>query len=129
MTAISSKRIWAGRILSALAAMFLIFDGVIKLIDFAPVRESFEKLGLPHHLAPTIGIIQLVCVALYLVPRTAVLGAVLLTGFLGGAIAMHLRVGDPLFSHVLFPTYVAAMVWGGLFLREPRLAAVLPIRQ
>lgn len=119
---------WPGRILSGLAVLFLLFDSVIKLLVLPPVVESFARLGFPTGLARGIGILELACLAAYVTPRLSVLGAVLLTGFLGGAIVTHLRVGDPLFSHVLFPTYVALLVWGGLFLREERLRALLPLR-
>jgi hypothetical protein len=115
---------WTGRVLSALAVAFLAFDAVIKLLVARPVVESFAQLGYPVHLATTIGALELACLAVYLVPRTAVLGAVLLTGYLGGAIATHVRLENPLFSHVLFPTYVAALVWGGLWLRDRRVSAL-----
>ena len=124
----SKKRIWAGRILSGLPVLFLLFDAIIKLIKTRPVVEAFTNLGYPPDLAVPIGIVLLVCVALYVIPQTSVLGAIFLTGYLGGAVATHVRVGDPLISHVLFPTYVAAMIWGGLFLREDRLRALLPLR-
>ena len=119
---------WAGRILSGLGIAFLVFDSAMKLVLIEPVRASFSELGFPVHLARGIGVLQLVCVLAYVVPRTAVLGAVLLTGYLGGAIATHVRLENPLFSHVLFPVYVAGMLWGGLYLREPRLRALLPFR-
>ena len=121
---VSKKRLWAGRILSGLAVLFLLFDSVIKLTHIAPVVESFTRLGIPLDLAPWIGTLELVCLAVYLVPRTAIPGAILLTGFLGGAVLTHVRVGDPLFSHVLFPTYIGALIWGGLFLRD-RLQAII----
>jgi hypothetical protein len=118
----------AGAALSALAVLFLLFDGAMKLATLAPVAESFERVGIPFHLARGVGLLEIACVALYLSPRTAALGAVLLTGFLGGAILTHLRIGDPLFSHTLFPAYVGAMVWGGLFLRDERVRALAPWR-
>jgi hypothetical protein len=124
----SNSRLWAGRILTALPILFLLFDGAIKLVRPAPVAESFAHLGLPLALAPTIGVIELLCTVLYGLPRTALLGAILLTGFLGGAAASQLRIGDPLFSHVLFPLYVGAFVWAGLFLREDRLRDLVPVR-
>jgi hypothetical protein len=118
-----------GVTLTVLPVLFLIFDGVIKLLDLDMVRQSMAELGYPAGMAVKIGVLELACLALYVVPRTSVLGAVLLTGYLGGAIATHVRVGNPLFSHVLFPTYVAAMLWGGLFLRDERLRVFLPTRQ
>ena len=126
--AISVPARWAGRVLSTLAVAFLAFDAVIKLTVTAPVVQSFEQLGYPVHLAVWIGALELVCLAVYLIPRTAVVGAVLLTGYLGGAIATHVRLENPLFSHVLFPTYVAALVWGGLYLRDRRVGALLSAR-
>ena len=124
----SVSALWAGRVLSALAAAFLTFDSVIKLLLLQPVVQSFTELGVPVHLARGIGALELACLALYLIPRTSVVGAVLLTGYLGGAIAMHVRLENPLFSHVLFPTYVAAMVWGGLYLRDRRVSALFAPR-
>jgi hypothetical protein len=118
-----------GRGITALPVAFLVFDTAIKFSHVDAVAQSLNQLGLPVNLASAVGILELVCLAIYLVPRTAVLGAVLLTGYLGGAISLHLRVGNPLFSHILFPTYVAALLWGGLYLREPRLRALLPIRR
>ena len=126
---LSTTRLWAGRIMTALPILFLLFDSVIKLMQIPPVVESFNQLGYPVNLAPAIGILQLVCIALYLIPRTSMLGAILLTGYLGGAVATHVRVGSPLFSHVLFPIYVAVLIWGGLWLREDRLRGLIPLRR
>ena len=125
----SSCRFRAGLVVSALPVMFLIFDSVIKLANIAPVVEAFAHLGYPDSLAHGIGLLELACLVAYIFPRTAVIGAVLLTGFLGGAISSHVRIGDPLFSHVLFPVYVGALLWAGLFLREPRLSELLPLRK
>ena len=111
----------SGRLLTGLSVLFLIFDGVIKLMNITPVVESFTRLGYSVDIATAIGTLELLCLAVYLVPRTAPLGAVLLTGYLGGAIATHVRIGDPLFSHVLFPIYIAALLWSGLYLRNARL--------
>ncbi len=124
----SRKSIWAGRILSGLVVLFLIPDGIIKFIKPAPVVETSAHLGLPLSLANTLGILLLVCTAIYAFPRTSVLGAILLTGYLGGAVATHLRVGDPLFSHILFPTYLGVLLWLGLYLRDDRLRALIPLR-
>ena len=121
MNLTSRKRLWAGRILRGGAVLFLLFDSVIKLMMIAPVVESFARLGYPVGISRTIGLLELVCIVVYLIPHTAVLGAVLLTGYLGGAVATHVRVGDPLFSHVLFPVYVGVLIWGGLYLRDDRL--------
>jgi hypothetical protein len=128
MTTNSTRR-WTGLVLSTLAILFLLFDGVIKVLKLPIAVESTVQLGYPEHVIAGIGIMELVCLALYAFPRTAVLGAILLTGHLGGAIATQVRVGNPLFSHILFPTYVAALLWGGLWLREERLRALIPFRQ
>lgn len=121
----SRKAIWTGRILSGIAVLFLAFDAAMKLFAMAPAVETTGQLGYPASTLLPIGIIQVVCLILYLIPRTAVLGAVLWTGYLGGAIATHVRVGSPLFSHILFPIYIAALLWGGLWLRDRRVAALI----
>ena len=127
--AASSKTgVWVGRVLSGLVVLFLIPDGIIKFIRPAPVVEAFAHLGLPLSLANGLGILLLLCTAVYAFPRTSILGAILLTGYLGGAVATHLRAGDPLFSHVLFPTYLGVLLWLGLYLRDSRLRALLPLR-
>lgn len=127
---VSKKALWTGRILSGLPILFLLFDGVFKLVRPTPaaVVEAMNKLGYPPTLTVTIGLLLLVCVVVYIIPRTAVLGAILLTGYLGGAVATHTRVGDPLFSHVLFPVYMGLFVWGGLYFRDERLRALIPLR-
>src|SRR6476661_7819817 len=129
-TSVSTKALWAGRIISGFVVFFLLVDAVFKLIRPlpAPAVEAFGKLGYPVEFAAGIGILLLACVAVYLIPRTSVLGAILLTGYLGGAVASHVRVGDPWLSHALFPVYVGLLVWGGLYFREPRLRAVIPLR-
>lgn len=124
----SKKGLWVGRVLSGLVVLFLIPDGVIKFIKPAPVIETSAHLGLPLSLANTLGILLLICTALYVFPRTSVLGAILLTGYLGGAVSTHLRVGDPLFSHILFPTYLGVLLWLGLYLRDERLRVLIPLR-
>jgi hypothetical protein len=125
----SKKRSWGGTILSAVPVMFLLFDSAVKLVKIPPVVEAMTRLGYPDATARPIGLVLLGCLILYVAPRTAVLGAVLLTGYLGGAIATHVRVEDPLFSHTLFPVYVAAPSWGGLYLRDPRVRAFAPWRK
>ena len=117
-----------GRTLTTLAALFLGVDALGKLLQLAPVVAGTAELGYPEGAVLMIGVLEAFCLAAYLVPPTAVLGALLLTGYLGGAIATHMRAGNPLFSHILFPVYVASFVWGGLFLREARLRALLPLR-
>ena len=119
---------WTGVVLSTLATLFLLFDSVIKVLKLRVAVESTVQLGYPERVIVGIGIVELICLALYAFPRTAVLGAILLTGHLGGAIATQVRVGNPLFSHILFPIYVAALIWGGLYLREERLRMLIPFR-
>jgi hypothetical protein len=115
-----------GIAVSSLPVAFLIFDTSIHLAKIGVVVEAFERVGYPAALARPLGILESVCLLLYMVPRTSILGAVLLTGFLGGAISSHVRIGDPLFSHVLFPAYVAVLLWTGLFLRDDRVRALNP---
>jgi len=124
----SKKMLWTGRIISAVVVLFLLFDSVIKFIKPAPVVEASAHLGLPDSLVVVLGIVLLACTAIYAIPRTSILGAILLTGYLGGAVATHLRIGDPLFSQALFPVYMGVLLWGGLFLREDRLRALIPLR-
>lgn len=123
--AISKKRLLTGRIMTGLVVVFLLWDAVMKLLLVGPVRDSFTELQWPVHLARGLGLLELACVLLALLPRTSVLGTVLLTGYLGGAIATHLRMEAPLFSHTLFPIYVGGLLWGGLVLRDPRIASLL----
>jgi DoxX-like family len=126
---LSKVRLWTGRIMSALPALFLLVDGLGKLVKPAPVVEGTVQLGYPESVLLGLGIVLLACTVLYVIPRTAILGAILLTGYLGGAVATHVRVGNPLFSHVLFPVYVAVLIWGGIYLRDERLRALIPLRR
>ena len=125
---VSTRALWAGHILSSLAILFLIFDGMTKLPPLEIVTATMKELGYPttDSFARFLGIVTLACTALYAWPRTELLGAVLLTGLFGGAIATHLRIGSPLFSHTLFGIYVGVMVWGGLWLRDERVRQVMP---
>lgn len=118
-------RRWVGRVVTALPALFLAFDASIKLAHLGPVTEAFARMQIPDRLAPVVGGLELGLLVLHLVPRTARMGLVLLTGFLGGAVALHLRLGDPLVSHTLFPTYVGALLWLGLLLRDEAAARFL----
>lgn len=120
-----------GMILSGLIVAFLVFDGMIKLIPLAVVTETMAGLGYSADpaLARLLGVITLGCAVLYAIPRTSVLGAILLTGLLGGAIATHLRVGSPIFSHLLFGVYVGVMAWGGLYLRYEAVRKMIPFFQ
>lgn len=120
--------LWAGRALSGSAAAALLADSMGKLLQAQPVIEATTALGYPRDSVFTLGVILFVCVATYLIPRTSVLGAILLTAYLGGAVATHVRIGSPLLTHVLVPIYIAAFVWGGLMLRDPRLRELLPAR-
>jgi hypothetical protein len=125
---VPGKGLWAGRIMSGLAILFLAFDAVGKLLRLAPVIEGSARLGYPVSAIFGLGVVLLVCVVTYAIRPTSILGAILLTGYLGGAIATHVRVGDPLFSHTLFPIYIAVLIWGGLYLRDARLRAMIPLR-
>ncbi len=124
---VAKKMLWAGRIFSALPALFLLVDGVGKLIKPAPVVEATVRLGYSESVILPLGIVLLACTAVYLIPRTAVLGVILLTGYLGGAVATHVRTGDGLFP-VLFPVILGMLLWGGIYLREHRLRALIPLR-
>jgi len=126
---ISPAALWSGRILSGLVVTFLLFDGFIKLIPLDVVIDTSRQLGIPTGLAFTLGILTLVCTFLYAYPRTSVPGAILLTGYLGGAMYVHLRAGSPLFSHTLFGVYLGAMIWGGLWLRDERVRLIFPWRR
>jgi hypothetical protein len=126
---ISKGALWVGRIVTALPALFLLVDGVMKLVKPPPVVQATVELGYPESSIIGLGIVLLACVVLYIIPRTSVLGAILLTAYLGGAVATHVRVGSSLFSHTLFPVYLAALVWGGLFFRDPRVRRLIPLRK
>jgi hypothetical protein len=121
--------LWTGRVLSGLVILFLTVDGAIKLVPIQPVTDSLRELGYPTSasFARFIGVVTLVGTALYAWPRTSLLGAVLLTGLMGGAIATHLRLDHPLFSHTLFGVYLGLLLWGGLWLRDERLRRMMPI--
>jgi hypothetical protein len=121
--------VWIGRAMSGLAVAFLIFDSVGKLLEVQPVVDGTRQLGYSPDVVFSLGATLLLCVLAYLGPRTSVLGAVLLTGYLGGAVATHVRVASPLFTHVLFPAYIAALLWAGLVLRDARLRRFLPWRE
>jgi hypothetical protein len=118
-----------GWIMTGLVVVFLVFDGTTKLMMITPVVNATIGIGYPVDVIRPLGIICLACAVLYAIPRTAVLGAILLTGFLGGAVASKVRLEDPLFSQVLFGVYVGALAWGGLYLRDGRLRALFPLRR
>lgn len=122
------RDVWIGRVLSGFAVLFLTFDAALKLLRLPMAIEGTTELGYPAGVVLPLGVVQVICLVLYVIPRTSVLGAVLWTGYLGGAIATHVRLGNPLFTHVLFPVYVALLLWGGLWLRDRRLRTLLPLR-
>ncbi len=119
----SKYMIWAGYVMSALPVLMLLFSAAMKFARPAPVVEGFAHLGYPESLALPLGLIELTCTILYVFPRTAVLGAILLTGYLGGAVATHVRIGEPF----IMPAVLGVLVWGGLFLRDPRIRALIPL--
>ena len=128
---ISKAARWSGRALSGLVILFLLLDGGMKLLPLQIVTETMDKMGYgaSDGLARSLGIITIVCTVLYSIPPTSILGAILLTGYLGGAIASHVRIDSPLFSHTLFGFYLGLMVWGGLWLRDRNLRSLIPFRR
>src|ERR1700710_982619 len=126
---ISPVQIWTGRILSAVVIVFLTADGIMKLVPIDAVTETLAQMGYPASadLARGLGVLLLLCTLLYAIPRTSVLGAILLTGYLGGAIASHLRIGSPVLSHLLFGAYLGLMMWRRLYLRDSRARALNPL--
>ena len=127
---VSKPARWMGRMLSGLVILFMLFDGAIKLVPWPIVTETMDRMGYgsSESLARSLGAISLVCTVLYAVPPTSILGVILLTGYLGGAMASHVRIGSPLFSHILFGFYLGVMAWGGLWLRDRKLRALMPLR-
>lgn len=127
----SRAMLWTGRFFTTIVVLFLIMDTVIKLVPIPEVNASLRELGYPptDQFARFLGILLLICTVLYVWPRTALLGAVLLTGYLGGAIATHVRVGHPLFTHTFFGVYLGFLIWGGLFLRDADIRALFPFRR
>ena len=122
---------WIGRVLSGLVIVFLLLDGAIKLVPWPIVTETMDRMGYgsSESLARTLGVITVACTVLYSIPPTSILGAILLTGYLGGAMASHVRIGSPLFTHTLFGLYLGLMVWGGLWLRDGSLRDLIPWRR
>jgi hypothetical protein len=125
----SKKMLWTGRIVSGVIALLLLLDAVMKILQVPQVMEGTVKVGYPAGAVRPIGIILLLCLICYVIPRTAVLGAILLTGYLGGAVATNVRISSPLFSYTLIPVYVGVLVWGGLFLQDQRLRTLIPLRK
>jgi hypothetical protein len=124
----SNALVWVGRVMSGLVIAFMLLDGAMKLVPLDVVVTTSEQMGIPGSLARPLGITGLVCTLLYAFPRTSVLGAILLTGYLGGAIASHFRLNDPIFTHTLFGLYLGLLAWGGLYLRDARLRALIPLQ-
>jgi DoxX-like family len=124
----TSGRVWVGRIVGGLPALFMLVDAVMKLFKPAFVVEATVQLGYPESVILPLGIVLAACTVLYLIPRTAILGAILLSGYLGGAVATHVRMGGPAFS-IIFPIVFGILIWGGLYLREPRVSTLIPVRQ
>lgn len=129
VTTTSRGRLWTGRIVAGIVVAFMLFDAILKLINPAGVQQAFARTGWPVHLSPVLGVILLVSTILFIVPRTTILGALLLTGFLGGAVATNVRLEEPLFSHTLFPVYFGILLWGSLWLRDSRIAALIPLQK
>ena len=125
---VSRGHLWTGRIIAGLIAAFMLLDAVMKLMKPKAVADAFVRTGWPLELSVTLGVILLISTVLYLIPRTAVLGAILLTGYLGGAVATNLRLENPLFTNTLFPVYFGVLVWLALWLRDVRLREMIPLR-
>jgi hypothetical protein len=125
---VSMKAVWTGRVISGLAVLFLLFDGVTKVMKVAPVLQASAQLGFPVSLIVVIGAVLLICTVIYVIPSTSILGAILLTGYLGGAVAIQARIGNPLFE-TLFPVIFGVLVWTGIVLRDNRLRALIPLRK
>jgi DoxX-like protein len=128
---VSKPARWLGRVLSGLVIAFMLFDGAIKLVPWPIVTETMDRIGYgsSETLARSLGLITIVCTVLYAIPPTSIVGAILLTGYLGGAMASHVRIGSPLFSHMLFGFYLGLMVWGGLWLRDRSVRQLIPFRR
>ena len=128
---VSKSARWTGRVLSGLVIVFLLFDGAIKLVPWPVVTETLDRMGhgSSETFARSLGLITIACTVLYAVPPTSILGAILLAGYLGGAMASHVRIDSPLFSHILFGFYLGVMIWGGLWLRNRTVRALIPFWQ
>ena len=121
----SKKLIWTGRVISILIGLVFISSATFKFLDGPQLKEGFAHLGLPERMMLPLGILELACVVIYLIPQTAVIGAILLTGYIGGAILTHWRIGEPVYSQII----IGILIWGGLFLREDRLRPLMPLRR
>ena len=127
--AVSRKALWTSRVMRAIVVLFLLMDAGIHIATPAPVVEAMTQLGYPLNVTVTIGVIELILTALYVIPRTSIFGALLLTGYLGGAVAAHMRVGNPVFESYIFPLMMGVLLWGGLVLIDSRLRALLYTRE
>jgi DoxX-like family len=125
---VSRGALWSGRVMSGLVIAFLLLDGTMKLIPLDVVITTSQQMAIPLDIIRTLGVLTLIGALLYAYPRTSVLGAIFLTGYLGGAIYAHFRLDDPLFTHTLFGVYLGLLIWGGLYLRDPRVRALIPFR-
>ncbi len=125
---ISAAALWSGRIISGLVTAFMIFDGTLHIMKPPPVVQAFSQLGFPIRLAVPLGLVSLTCALLYAIPQTSILGAILLTGYLGGAVAIQVPTGHSFFGEVIFPVYVGIFVWGGIYLRDERVRNLIPLR-
>jgi hypothetical protein len=126
---ISKSRLWTARILSGLVILFMLFDSILKIFKPAPVVEATQQLGFSEHHIIVIATLGLLSTILYAIPRTTVLGALILTGYWGGVVATHIRMDNPLFTHILFPVYLAVLAWGGIWLRDERLRKLIPFQK
>jgi hypothetical protein len=126
---ISKGQLWTGRVLSGIAVLFMLFDTVIHAMRGPQVVQGFAQLGFPLSIAIPLSTVEFIGIVLYVIPRTSALGAILLTGYLGGAVAAQVRIGAPLLGFVLAPVYVALFLWGGLYLRDERVRALIPLRR
>jgi hypothetical protein len=123
----ANKRMWAGRVLSGIAVVFMLFDATIHALKPQFVVDAFVQLGYSPDVSVPLAVVVIVCLALYLIPRTSVLGSILITGYLGGAVATNLRIGAPLWTNILFPVYVGVFFWGGLYLRNKAISDLIPL--
>ena len=130
-TPVSKPARWVGLVLSGLVIVFLMLDGAIKLVPWPVVTDTMDRMGYgsSETLARSLGLITIICTLLYSIPPTSILGAILLTGYLGGAMAAHVRIGSPLFTHTLFGLYLGLMLWGGLWLRDRNLRRLIPFQR
>jgi hypothetical protein len=132
VTAVHSQKrtaVWTGRVISAFAVLFMLFDCLTKITQNPYVMKASANLGYPAAMIPVVGIILLACVVVYVIPRTSIIGAILLTGYLGGAVASNMRIGTPLFSNILFLVYFGILVWAGLYLRNHRVRELFSLRK